>query len=74
MARHNLYMLRCENMLTKGKMAKLTGVSRANYTNIENGKSFGARAFWENLQREFNIPDEKMYIYMKTEKGQSYAK
>lgn len=69
MVRHNLYMFRCENKLTKGGMAKRTGVSRTTYTNIESGKRLGTKSFWDNLQREFNIPDEKMYSLIKTEEG-----
>ena len=67
MGRHKLYMLRCENKLTKGDMAKRTGVSRTTYTLIENGKRDGQQAFWSAVQREFNIPDEEMYNYMKLE-------
>lgn len=65
MSRHNLYMLRCDNKLTKGEMAKKTGVSRATYTNIENGKRDGSQAFWSALQREFGVADSDMYPLMK---------
>lgn len=67
MPRHNLYMFRCERKLTKGKMAKRTGVSRTTYTHIENGERDGSQTFWENLQREFGVPDSKMYSLMKKE-------
>lgn len=67
MTRHNLYMFRCDKKLTKGEMAEKTGVSRTTYRNIEIGKSGGSQAFWGNLQREFNIPDEHMYSLMKKE-------
>lgn len=67
MSRHNLYMFRCERKLTKGSMAKRTGVCRTTYTNIENGKRDGSHEFWNALQREFDVPDSEMYILMKNE-------
>lgn len=65
--RENLYMFRCSVKLTRGKMAIRTGVSRATYSLIEKGKRSGSATFWSNLQREFNIPDEKMYFLMRVE-------
>lgn len=62
--RYKLYMLRCSKKLTKGEMAEKTGVSRVTYTLIENGKRDGSQAFWEAVQREFEVPDEKMYPLM----------
>lgn len=67
MTRHNLYMFRCANKLTRGKMATKTGVSRTTYSLIESGKRDGSHAFWGSLQREFGVPDEQMYSLMKTE-------
>lgn len=68
MERHNLYMFRCDKKLTQGEMAKKTGVSRTTYSYIELGKRDGSQAFWSAFQREFNIPDEEMYNYMKLQK------
>ena len=65
--RYNLYMLRCEQRLTKRDMAKRTGVSRTTYTYIEAGTRDGKQGFWRALQREFAIPDEKMYSLMRKE-------
>lgn len=67
MPRHNLYMFRCENKLTKTKMATRTKVSRTTYAKIENGERDGSRAFWNNLQREFNVPDSEMWNLQKLE-------
>ena len=67
MPRHNLYMFRCEKKLTKGEMANRTGVCRTTYTMIENGERDGSHKFWENLQREFEVPDSGMYNLMKKE-------
>lgn len=71
MDRHNLYMLRCDNKLTKGEMAAKTGVSRTTYSLIEKGDRDGSQEFWSAVQREFNVPDSEMYLLMK--KGQSNA-
>ncbi len=67
MARHNLYMFRCDRKLTKGDMAKKTGVSRTTYTHIEKGERFGSEKFWNNFQGEFNVPDNEMFLLMKNE-------
>ena len=67
MSRHNLYMLRCDNKLTKGEMAAKTNVSRTTYALIEKGNRDGSQAFWEALQKEFSVPDSKMYNLMKRE-------
>lgn len=67
MARHNLYMFRCDKKLTKGQMAKKTGVSRTTYAYIESGERDGSHKFWTNLQREFGVPDSDMYNLMKKE-------
>ena len=67
MARHNLYMFRCDRKLTKGKMAAITGVSRTTYANIESGKRDGSHEFWGNLKREFEVPNSEMYDLMTKE-------
>ena len=69
MERNSLYMLRCENRLTKGEMAKKTGVSRTTYALIEKGKRGGSQVFWDAFQREFNIADTDMYKYIKIERA-----
>ncbi len=70
--RDNLYMLRCQHKLTKGKMAVKTGISRTTYSLIEKGDRDGSQEFWSAVQREFNVPDSEMYLLMK--KGQSNEK
>ena len=57
MPRHNLYMFRCEKKLTKGEMAKRTGVCRTTYAHIENGERDGSAKFWDNLQAVFSLSD-----------------
>ena len=59
--RDELYMLRCRHKLTKGEMAKRTGVSRMTYTLIENGERDGKQAFWDTVKREFNVSDADMW-------------
>lgn len=68
--RHALYMLRCDNMLTQAEFAEKCGVSCRGYQNIEWGKRNGTAEFWAAVQREFNVPDEKMYALMKLKEEQ----
>lgn len=63
--RLNLKLLRVQNNLTQEEFAEKVEVSRAMYSNIENGKANGSMGFWRNVQRAFEIPDEKMYPLMK---------
>ena len=69
MARHNLYMFRCDKKLTRREMASRTGVSRTTYSNIENGKRDGSQEFWRNLQYEFSIEDSEMWGLQKLSNG-----
>lgn len=56
--------------LKQSEIAKKIGVCRTTYGFVELGKRGGTAEFWANLQREFNVPDEKMYQLMKIdEKG-----
>lgn len=65
--RLNLRVLRVRNNLTQEEMSKKLGVSRMTYTFIENGERIGKMQFWIALQDAFNIPDEEMFLLMKTE-------
>ena len=65
--RLNLRILRVRNNLTQEEMAKITGVNRMTYVFIENGERMGKMQFWLMLQKKFDIPDEEMFVLMKTE-------
>lgn len=68
--RTNLKVFRIRHKLTQAKISDLLGVSRQVYSYIENGKRSGTAEFWSALQREFDVPDEKMYPLMRLdEKG-----
>ena len=67
MNRHNLYVFRCDQKLNQSEMAAKCGVSRATYAMIENGKRGGSQDFWNNLQKAFSVPDEKMWQLQKLE-------
>ena len=63
--RTNLKVFRVGKKLSQEKFAKKCNVSRAVYSNIERGKTNPSLDFWNNLQREFDVPDEQMYPLMK---------
>lgn len=65
MKRLQLKALRIKLGLTQQEMADRLGRSRASYIAIENGVRNPHAGFWEKLQQEFNIPDEKMYCLQK---------
>lgn len=65
--RTELKLLRVKNHLTQGGFAERVGVSRIAYSFIENGKRQGSENFWGSVQKEFSVPDEKMYSLMKNE-------
>lgn len=67
--RTELKRLRVTNFLTQEKMAKKCGTSRNNYSFIEKGKREGNANFWFTLQKEFNVPIEKMDELRKVERG-----
>ena len=67
MKRKNLKLFRVGKDLTQEQMAERIGVCKATYNFVEIGKRQGNSAFWQNLQREFDIPDEEMFALMKTE-------
>lgn len=68
MVRHNLYMFRCDKRLTQAQIAAEIGVSRQVYAYVEKGKRSGNQAFWDNLQKAFNVPDTEMYALQKLER------
>lgn len=65
--RIELKKLRIGKKLNQTEMAKKCGVSRTTYIFIEKGERFGSAAFWDNLQRCFNVPDSEMRVLQKTE-------
>ena len=65
--RNNLYILRCKHQLTQAEIAAKIGVSRLTYSYVEQGERSGNQAFWEAIQRIFNVPDEEMYSLQKVE-------
>lgn len=69
--RTNLKVLRVRNHLTQKEMAKKLGVSRATYSFVENNQRQGTSAFWEAVQRVFDVPDEEMYKLMKGEEREA---
>lgn len=72
--RTELKVLRVKNHLTQDEMAKKIGVTRVNYSAIEQGRNGGSLDFWDKLQTAFNIPDEEMYALIKPEKRIEDAK
>ena len=65
--RDKLYELRCKHKLTQAEIAAEIGVSRLTYSYVEKGERSGNQAFWEAIQRIFNVPDEEMYSLQKIE-------
>lgn len=59
--RTQLKLFRVSQHLTQGEMAEKCGTSRNNYNFIEQGKRDGSADFWFNLQKEFNVPIEKLH-------------
>lgn len=68
--RLNLKVFRVSKNMTQGEFADRVGVDRATYSNIELGKRSGKTEFWNNLQKEFDVPDSEMYGLMKIDKGE----
>jgi DNA-binding XRE family transcriptional regulator len=67
--RRELKRLRLHNFLTQAEMADKCGVSRNNYAYIEQGNRAGSADFWFTLQKEFNIPFERLDDMRKVERG-----
>ena len=65
--RKKLKLFRVEKDLTQGEMAEKIGCSRAAYCGIESGSRDGKQAFWEDLQKAFDIPDSEMWALRKNE-------
>ena len=63
--RTELKLIRVKNHLTQKEIAERLDITQTTYLAIEKGRRRGSEEFWINLQREFNIPDEKMYSLMK---------
>lgn len=66
--RTELKVLRVKNHLTQAEMAEKIGVTRVNYSAIEQGRNNGSLDFWDKLQAAFSIPDAEMYNLIKPEK------
>lgn len=65
--RLGLKLLRVKLNLTQEEMAAKLGVNRGTYIAIENGRRDGRLAFWETLQKVFDIPDADMWELIKHE-------
>ena len=65
--RIELKKFRVGNKLNQIEMAKKCGVSRTTYSLIEKGERFGSAAFWDNLQKVFNVADSEMRSLQRTE-------
>lgn len=59
--RVGLAMLRAKFDLTQEQFAKRCGVKKANYSLIEQGKRNGTLAFWQSVQREFELTDGQVW-------------
>lgn len=57
--RMNLKLFRVSQNLSQQEMAEKVGTTRTNYCLIENGKTSPYTAFWDNLQKVFNLSDSK---------------
>lgn len=65
--RTNLKVLRVKHNLSQWEMADKIGVCRSTYSAIENGGRNGKQAFWQALQKAFNIPDADIWQLTKNE-------
>ena len=65
--RLNLKVFRVKHGMTQEKIAERIGHTRASYSAIEAGKRNGREAFWNALQKAFNIPDAEMWALKKNE-------
>ena len=66
--RTELKLFRVANHLTQEKMAERIGTSRTNYRAVESGERKGNADFWLDLQKEFNIPIDKLHELRTLEK------
>lgn len=60
--RIELKKLRIERNLTQQEVAERLGVSIGTYSFIESGVKRGSEKVWLKIQKEFDIPDEKMWL------------
>ena len=67
--RKELKRLRVSNFLTQEKMSARCKISRNNYAFIEQGKRAGSADFWLTLQKEFDLPIDKLNEMRKVEMG-----
>ena len=65
--RMNLKIFRVKKNMSHEEIAQRIGFSRAAYSAIEAGKREGRQAFWESLQKAFDIPDAEMWALKKNE-------
>ena len=69
MERTNLRIFRVKNKLSQEQMAKRIGVTRATYSAIEKGTRNGKQTFWAKFQKAFNVPDNDLWGYIKTDEN-----
>lgn len=67
MVRENLKDLRLKQRMSQEEFAKEIGYSRVMYQQVENGVRDGTPAFWNAVQKRFNIPDCDMWALTKKE-------
>ena len=67
--RTELKRLRVSNFLTQEQMATIGGVSRTQYSFIEQGKRKGDIDFWFALQKKFNLSIEELDRLRQVETG-----
>ena len=61
MGRLNLKKFRIDLMLKSGQMAEKTGISRAHYSNIENGKRNPTYEYIEEFEKTFGVEESKVW-------------
>lgn len=61
MKNKELIKLRVDHDCTQEQIAALCGVSVATYNLIENGARRGSKAFWQTLQKVFDLDGEQMW-------------
>lgn len=67
MVRENLKDFRLLKRMSQDEFAEAIGYSRQMYSQVESGLRDGTPAFWDAVQKAFNIPDSKMWALTKKE-------
>ena len=67
MKRTNLKIFRIRQDMTQDDMARRVGCNRSFYSAVEGGRSNPSVEFFMELQKAFNVPDEKMWELVRLE-------